>query len=98
MNSSYRGFDVKIEGSAPIKKGTGASRTSIMLLGRIGMSTCFHENGNRNDIKATQACVRRALYLEIIRTFFSAKRARNISTTCSALKDLNRPSISARDA
>ena len=45
----------------PIKNGTGASRTSIIDLGRIGTNTCFQHKGNKNEINATQAWVRRAL-------------------------------------
>ncbi len=44
-----------MKGSMPIRKGKGASSTSVIVLGRIGMSTCFQHKGNRKEIKATAA-------------------------------------------
>ena len=98
MVSSERGFELNMVGSAPIRKGTGASKTSIIFLGSMGMSTCFHIKGNKNDMKETHAFVNKALYFDIRRTFFSAKSAKNMSTTCSALSDLNRLSMSDLEA
>lgn len=66
-----------------------------MFFGRIGIITCFHENGNRKDIKATLACIKSALYFDIRSTFFSRSKAINISITCSAFKALKRYSMSA---
>jgi hypothetical protein len=83
-----------IEGSIPIRNGTGASRTSVMFLGRIGIKTCFQEKGKRKEIRATLAWARRALYFEISKTFFSVKRARNMSMIYSAFKARKRFSIS----
>lgn len=41
-----------MNGSIPIRNGTGASRTSVMFLGKIGISTCFQHKGKRKDIRA----------------------------------------------
>ena len=81
--------------SIPIKNGKGASRTSVIAIGRIGMSTCFQLKGNIKEIRATAACVSKALCSDMSSTFFSKSKARNISMTCSASKALNRYSISA---
>lgn len=80
--------------SIPIKNGTGASRTSIIDLGRIGTNTCFQHNGNKKEINATQACVRRALCQDINNTFFSKSNAKNISIIYSASSALNKYSTS----
>jgi hypothetical protein len=66
-----------------------------MFLGRIGMSTCFQEKGKRKEVRATLAWASRALYFEIRRTFFSVKRAKKMSMTCSALRARKRFSISS---
>ena len=39
--------------SIPIKNGNGASRTSAIALGNIGINTFFQQRGKRNDIRAT---------------------------------------------
>lgn len=39
----------------PIKKGKGASRTSAIDFGNIGINTFFQQRGNKNEIKATAA-------------------------------------------
>jgi len=44
-----------MKGSIPIKKGKGASRTSVIVFGNIGIRTCFQQRGNKNEIKATAA-------------------------------------------
>jgi hypothetical protein len=80
--------------SIPMRNGTGASNTSIMLLGKMGTSTCFQQSGNKNEMSATEAWVRRALCWEMRRTFFSRSRARKISMTYSASSALNKYSIS----
>lgn len=87
-------YSCKTYVSIPIKKGTGASRTSIMLLGRIGTRTCFQHKGNKKEIKATAACVSKALCLDISKTFFSNNKAMKMSITCSASNALNKNSMS----
>ena len=67
--------------SIPIKKGTGASSTSVMPFGRIGMSTCFQQRGNRKERRAIAAWVSNALWSDISKTFFSSSKAKNISIT-----------------
>jgi hypothetical protein len=69
-----------------------------MFLGSIGIHVFFQQRGNRKEIKAMDAWVNRLLYLEIKRTFFSKRRAKKISMTCSALRARNKNSISALEA
>jgi len=83
-----------MKGSIPIRKGNGASSTSVILLGNIGMSTCFQHKGNKKEIKATAAWVNSDLCSEISNTFFSNNKAKNMSITYSASKDLKRYSMS----
>lgn len=87
-------FSDKIEVSIPIKKGKGASRMSVIEIGNIGIKTCFQHKGNKNEISETAAWVRRALCLDIKRTFFSKSRARKMSITYSASSALNKYSTS----
>ena len=81
--------------SIPKRKGTGASSTSVIFFGKMGINTCFQHSGNKNEIKAIAACVSKDLCSEIKRTFFSRRSAINISMTYSASKALNRYSMSA---
>jgi hypothetical protein len=83
-----------IKVSIPIRNGTGASSTSVMFLGRIGIKTCFQHNGNRSEISATAAWVNKALCSDISKIFFSSNKAKNISITYSASNALNRYSMS----
>lgn len=80
--------------SIPIKKGKGASATSIIFLGRIGISTFFQHKGNKKEIRAMAEWVSKALWEDINSTFFSNKREMNISITDSASRALNKHSIS----
>jgi hypothetical protein len=69
-----------------------------MLRGRMGIQVFFQQRGKRKLIRAIEACVNRALYLEISNTFFSKRRARKMSITCSALRARNRYSTSLLEA
>jgi hypothetical protein len=80
--------------SIPIKKGKGASNTSAIALGNIGINTFFQHRGKRNEMSATAEWLRRALCSEMRSTFFSRSRAMNMSMTYSASRALNKYSIS----
>ena len=57
----------------PIKNGNGESMTSIIVAGKIGISTCFHANGNMNEVKETATYVNKDLCLDTNKIFCSSK-------------------------
>ena len=47
---------------------------SSLLIGRMGIIVCFHCNGNIREVRVKITWVSRALWVEIISTFFSRSR------------------------
>lgn len=62
-------------GLIPAINGTGALKYSFRVMGRIGMRTCYHLNGNISEIKASTAYPRIVFDCETKRTFFSKRMA-----------------------
>lgn len=77
----------------PIRNGNGASRTSIISQGSIGMSVCFQWKGNMIETKAIADCVSKLLCLDTSKTFLSNRSYTKISITSSTVRHLNRFSI-----
>ena len=48
-------FESSMSGWIPTTKGTGAVRYSLRVDGRMGISTCYHLNGNTKLRKASIA-------------------------------------------
>jgi hypothetical protein len=74
----------------PIKKGYGASMTSIMSDGRMGIRVCFHWKGNAKDSRAVEVWVNNDLYLETRRILRSRISLRYTWSTFSTERVLNK--------
>ena len=58
--------------SMPIKNGNGASSTSIISAGKIGINVCFQHNGKMKLIKEMHAYVSKLLCRETKSNFLSS--------------------------